>query len=123
MKILVVEDEAVLAKVIQEKLERSDYEVVIASDGEAALSLAKSFNPDGIVLDLLLPKRSGLEVLEILKADDTLKTIPVIVVSNLGEDTDIKHALMLGAADYYVKSEHPVNEIVEKIKNVLLKSK
>lgn len=123
MKILIVEDEAVLAKVLQEKLEKSSHEVAIAFDGEVALSLARSFNPDAIVLDLLLPKKDGLEVLEMLKADDELKTIPVVVVSNLGEDSDIKRALSLGAADYYVKSEHPINEIVEKIKNVLLHSK
>ncbi len=123
MKILVVEDEEVLSKVLQEKLEKSGYEVKVAADGDEALSMTKSFNPDAIVLDLLLPKKNGFEVLEILKADQMMKAIPVIVVSNLGEDSDIKRSLSLGAADYYVKSEHPINEIVEKIKNVLLKSK
>lgn len=123
MKILIVEDEDVLAKVLQEKFEKSGYDVAVAVDGEAALTRAKSFNPDAIVLDLLLPKKSGFEVLEILRADDTLKIIPVVVVSNLGEDTDIKRAISLGAADYYVKSEHPINEIVEKVKNVILQAK
>lgn len=123
MKILVIEDEEVLAKVLQEKFEKSGYDVKVAADGEVALSLAASFKPDAIVLDLLLPKKDGFEVLEILKADEALKMIPVVVVSNLGEDSDIKRALLLGAADYYVKSEHPINEIIEKIKNVLLKAK
>lgn len=123
MKILVIEDEEVLAKVLQEKFEKSGYDVKVADDGEVALSLAASFKPDAIVLDLLLPKKDGFEVLEILKADEALKMIPVVVVSNLGEDSDIKRALLLGAADYYVKSEHPVNEIIEKIKNVLLQAK
>lgn len=123
MKILVVEDEEVLAKVLQEKLEKSGYEVALAGDGEAALTLAKSFNPDAVVLDLLLPKKNGFEVLEVLKSDETTKMTPVVVVSNLGEDSDIKRALALGAADYYVKSEHPINEIVEKIKNALLRAK
>lgn len=123
MKILVVEDEEVLSKVFQEKLEKSGYEVKVAADGDTALTVAKSFNPDAIVLDLLLPKKNGFEVLEILKSDQALKTIPVVIVSNLGEDSDIKRALSLGAADYYVKSEHPINEIVEKIKNVLLQAK
>lgn len=123
MKILVVEDEDVLAKVLEEKLLRSGYEVLVATDGEAALLSAKNFNPDAIVLDLLLPKKNGFEVLEDLKSDSLLKMVPVIVVSNLGEDSDIKRALALGAADYYVKSEHPINEIVEKIKNVLLQGK
>jgi len=123
MKILIVEDEEVLAKVLEEKLAKSGDEVAIAADGEVAVTLAQSFGPDVIVLDLLLPKRNGFEVLQILKADQTLKAVPVIVVSNLGEDNDIKRALSLGAADYYVKSEHPINEIVEKIKNVLIHSK
>jgi DNA-binding response OmpR family regulator len=85
--------------------------------------MAKSFKPDAVVLDLLLPKKNGFEVLEILKSDQELKIIPVVVVSNLGEDSDIKRALSLGAADYYVKSEHPLNEIVEKVENVILQSK
>ena len=123
MKILVVEDEEVLAKVLQEKLSKSGYDVAIAVDGEETFAVAKKFVPDAIVLDLLLPKKDGFEVLEALKNDQELKTIPVVVVSNLGEDTDIKRALQLGAADYYVKSEHPINEVVEKVKNVLLKSK
>ncbi len=123
MKILIVEDEEVLSKVLQEKLEKDGDEVALAADGEEAVTRAKSFSPDVIVLDLLLPKRSGFEVLQILKADQALKAIPVIVVSNLGEDEDIKRALALGAADYYVKSEHPINEIIEKIKNILIHSK
>ncbi|MFZ3044153.1 MAG: response regulator [Minisyncoccia bacterium] len=123
MKILVVEDEEVLAKVLQEKLQKSGYEVATAADGVEALARVKEFSPDAIILDLLLPKKNGFEVLETLKADQALKTIPVVVVSNLGEDNDIKRALALGAADYYVKSEHPINEIVEKIKNVLLQAK
>lgn len=123
MKVLIVEDEEVLAKVFQEKLEKAGYEVQAASDGEIALSAAASFKPNVIVLDLLLPKKNGFEVLEALKKDQALKTIPVVVVSNLGEDNDIKRSLSLGAADYYVKSEHPINEIIEKIKNVLLQAK
>ncbi len=123
MKILVVEDEEVLAKVLEEKFQKSGHDVAIAYDGEAAVSMATSFVPDAIVLDLLLPKRSGFEVLAILKADQVLKMVPVVVVSNLGEDSDIKRALSLGAADYYVKSEHPINEIIEKVKNILIHSK
>ncbi len=95
----------------------------VASDGEAGLAAAKSFEPNLIILDLLLPKKSGFEVLETLKANQSLSTTPVIVMSNLGEDTDIKRALSLGAVDYYVKSEHPINEIVEKIRHVLIESK
>lgn len=123
MKILIIEDEEVLAEVIKEKLEKTGDAVAVATDGEEAVPLARKFVPDIIVLDLLLPKRSGFEVLRILKADETFKMTPVIVVSNLGEESDIKRALDLGAADYYVKSEHPINEIIEKIKGALIRSK
>ncbi len=123
MKILIIEDEEVLAKVIQEKLEKTGDNVAVAADGEATVTIARKFVPDIVVLDLLLPKQSGFEVLRILKKDEKLKMIPVIVVSNLGEESDIKRALSLGATDYYVKSEHPLNEIIEKIKSVLIRSK
>ncbi len=121
MKILVVEDEEDLASVFEEKLREQGFFIEIAGDGEAALAAAKSSKPDAIVLDLRLPKKDGFEVLDALKKDEELKAIPVIVVSNLMLDTDIKRAIQLGAADYYVKSEHPINAIVEKIINVLPK--
>lgn len=123
MKILLIEDEQTLFKVLKEKFERSGYDVEIATDGESAITIAKKSTPDIIILDLMLPKKNGFEVLEVFKSDDTLKNVPVIVVSNLGEDNDIKRALSLGAADYYVKTQHPINEIVEKIKNLLIQSK
>ncbi len=123
MKILIVEDEQVLAKVFQEKFEKLHYDVKVATDGEVALGMAKSFNPDAIVLDLVLPKKGGFEVLEEIKNVDSLKMVPVVVVSNLGEDEDIKKAISLGAVDYFVKAQHPINEIVDKIKSVIIKAK
>lgn len=116
MKILIVEDEQVLSKVLKEKFEKAGFETKVSSDGEAAILDSKSFLPEIIVLDLVLPKKSGFEVLKAVKADPETKAIPVIVVSNLGEDSDIKQALSLGAKDYFVKSQHPINEIVEKVK-------
>jgi DNA-binding response OmpR family regulator len=123
MKILIVEDEAVLSKVLKEKFERSGFEAKVAADGEAAVIMAKEFRPEIIVLDLVLPKKNGFTVLKEVKEDADLSPIPVIVVSNLGEDSDIKRALTLGASDYFVKSQHPINEIVEKVKSVLTETK
>ena len=123
MKILIVEDEIVLSKVLKEKFERSGFEVEVAGDGEVAITKAKSFLPDIIVLDLVLPKKNGFVVLEEVKRDAETKLIPIIVVSNLGEDSDIKKALSLGAKDYFVKSQHPINEIVEKVKSVITEAK
>lgn len=123
MKILVVEDEVVLAKVLKEKFERSGFEVQVAGDGEVALTMARSFMPDIIALDLVLPKKNGFTVLQELKGDLAMKETPIIVVSNLGEDSDIKRAISLGAADYFVKSQHQINEIVEKVRGVITETK
>lgn len=118
MKILIVEDEDALAVVLGEKLKKLEHEVRIAKDGEIAMTLARSFKPALILLDLILPKKDGFSVLKELKADPELSEVPIIVLSNLGEDDNIKKALSLGAKDYFVKSQHPINEIVEKIGNI-----
>jgi DNA-binding response OmpR family regulator len=123
MKIAIVEDEEALAQVLREKLEKEKFEVKIAVDGEVALPLIKTFMPDLILLDLLLPKKSGLDILRELKEEEGFKAIPVIILSNLGGDEDIKEGLALGAKDYFVKTQHPINEVVDKIKEELLNPK
>lgn len=123
MKILIVEDEQVLSKVLKEKFDKAGFETKVSGDGEAAILDAKSFMPTIIVLDLVLPKKSGFEVLKAVKDDPETAMIPVIVVSNLGEDSDIKKALSLGAKDYFVKSQHPINEIIEKVKVVITEAR
>ena len=116
MKILLIEDEQILADVLQEKLREANFTVELAVDGEVALGQARSFHPDLIILDLILPKKDGFEVLGELKSDVLLKHVPVVVLSNLGQDEEIKRAFSLGAVDYMVKTQHPINEVVEKIK-------
>lgn len=123
MKILIVEDEELLAKVLKEKFEKEGFQVFVAGDGEAVVPSAGKNSPDLILLDLILPKKSGFEVLAELKADPELKLIPVIVLSNLGQDEEIKSALSLGAVDYLVKTQHPINEVVEKVRQQLVKGK
>ena len=115
MKILIVEDEDVLSLVLEEKFKSEGYDVMIAKDGEEAQPKIAKFKPDIVLLDLILPKKGGLEVLESLKADSELKIIPIVVLSNLEGDETIKKALSLGAADYFVKTQHPIGEIVEKV--------
>ncbi len=123
MKILIVEDEEVLVKVLQEKFEKENFTVKIAQDGAAVMPLVKTFKPDLILLDIIMPKKDGLSVLQELKDDTEFASIPVIMTSNLGEDEKIKQALKLGAVDYLVKTQHPINEVVEKVKKHLLKAK
>lgn len=120
MKVLIVEDEEALRKVLQEKMENAGFETYAAKDGDEGWDMAKSKNPDIILLDLIIPKRSGFDVLTLLKQDPNLKSIPVFVLSNLAEDESLKKALDMGAEDYFVKAQHPINEVVEKVKNRLL---
>lgn len=116
MKILIVEDEAALASVLRQELESSGATVAIAADGVEALEKARGMKPDFILCDLLMPNKDGFEVLRELKEDADLKHIPVMVLSVLGQDADIKKALDLGAVDYFVKTQHSLKEILEKVR-------
>lgn len=119
MKVVIIEDEAILLRILGEKFKGIGFEVDVAVDGEQAVPVIERVKPDLIILDLILPKRNGFEVLQILKSSHNLKSIPVIVLSNLGQDEDIKRALRLGADDYIVKTQHPLEEIVERAKDRL----
>ena len=116
-KIIIVEDDEILARVLKEELEESGFNIDLASDGEAGLKLIADQRPDLVLLDLLMPKKNGFQVLEELKSKPVSADIPVIVLTMLGHDEDIKKGLKLGANDYIVKSQHAVAEIVEKIQN------
>lgn len=118
MKILIVEDETTLSGVLSDKFEKEGHKTKIVDTGTEVLAVAQEFKPDLILLDLLLPEKSGLEVLKELKEAEELKGIPVVVASNLDDDENIKKALKLGAVDYFVKSQHPINEIVEKVEKI-----
>ena len=117
--ILLVEDERSLSSVLGFELKKSNFDVEFAYDGEEALEKLEKIKPDLILLDLILPKINGFDVLEKIKQNFDTRSIPVIVLSNLGSDDDIKRAIKLGASDYYVKAQHPLLEIVEKISKFL----
>ncbi|MCX6736145.1 MAG: response regulator [Candidatus Parcubacteria bacterium] len=120
MKILIAEDEESLVKVFREKFEREKFTVEFVMSGDAVLPTAKKFMPDIILLDIILPKKTGLVILKELKSDPDVKQIPVIMISNLDGDEQIKESIRLGAIDYLVKSQHPINELVEKVNNALV---
>ena len=121
-KILLVEDDAILAKVLYGKLSEAGFEENQAFDGEVGLAMAKSGKWDLILLDLILPKKDGFEVLDELKNDLSARSMPVIILTMLGADEDIKKGLQLGADDYIIKAQHAIREIVEKIKKFLEKA-
>ncbi|MDP2910448.1 MAG: response regulator [bacterium] len=122
-KILIIEDDRFLRKVIAKKLSREKYQIIEAIDGEEGLRLAQLENPDLILLDLVLPQIDGFEVLERIKNNENISKIPVIILSNLGGEDKASKGLKMGAADFLVKSELNPGEIVDKIKAVFEKSK
>lgn len=121
VKILVAEDDRFLSKVYFTKLTSEGYEVVVASDGEEAIRKAQEENPDIMLLDLVMPKTNGFDVLKSLKADGKKIDFPIIILSNLGQDEDLKKGMDLGADDYLVKTNLSISEVVTKIKGYLKK--
>lgn len=117
IKIVLIEDDEILSKVVYEELKDGGFDVEQAFDGESGLKLVQSKKPDLVLLDVLLPKKHGFEVLGELKKSMVTRDIPVIMLTMLGSDEDIKKGLGLGANDYIVKSQHAVAEIIEKVKN------
>ena len=100
-------------------LSEEGYEVFSALDGEAGVTLAKEKTPDLILLDLVLPKMMGFEVLEQLRGDEKTKDIPIIVLTNLESIQDVQRATDLGATTYLVKSNYDLEEVVQKVKKEL----
>ncbi|MDD5569504.1 MAG: response regulator [Candidatus Pacebacteria bacterium] len=117
--ILIVEDEDFLIRTLEDNLAAEGYTIDIAKDGEEAIKKIKKKKPDLVLLDILIPKKDGFYVLEEIKKNLEWRLIPVIVLSNLGEDTTIKRAMVMGADDYFVKSQHPIEEVIEKAKDYL----
>lgn len=117
--ILFVEDESALQKTFGDLLRQEGYEMISALDGELGIGLANNKKPNLILLDLVLPKASGFEVLKKLKEDVATKEIPVIVLTNLESMEDIEKALGLGATTYLVKANYSLEEILEKVKKTL----
>lgn len=120
-KILIIEDDPILQKAIQEYLSSDGFIVEVASDGEEGARLAKKGDSDLILLDIILPKKNGFEVIKEIKDDPKTKNIPVILLTNLGSLGDIEKALELGASTYLVKSDYGLEEISQKIKETLEK--
>lgn len=117
--ILIVEDEESLIRALKDNLEAEGYTVGTATNGEEAIKELQKQLPNIILLDLLMPKRDGFYVLEEVKKNPQWKQIIVIVLSNLGGDQEIKRVLDMGADDYFVKSQHPIEEIIKKVKEYL----
>ncbi len=119
MRILIVEDERRLSNIIKKGLVENGFAVDQAFDGEEAMTYLKSEKPDLIVLDLILPKKSGFEVLESVSKDPQLSQVPVVILSNLGQESDVEKAKALGALEYYIKVRTSIDSFVDVVKNIL----
>jgi DNA-binding response OmpR family regulator len=115
-RILVIEDDRFLRKAAGAALRRQGYLVLTADDGETGLRLARAEHPDLVLLDLIMPGMQGFEVLKLLKEDGSTASIPVIILSNLGQDADVKNALEAGAADYLIKANLALDALVGRVK-------
>lgn len=113
--ILIVEDDEFLRSLTARRLEKENYKVTVAVDGESALKVAQESQPALVLLDLLLPGVDGFEVLRRFRADDKMKTVPVIIFSNLGSKEDIEKARSLGADDFMIKANFTLDDLMEKL--------
>ena len=117
--ILIVEDDEVILRALYLSFHESEFTIATAADGEIALTMTERLKPDLVLLDLILPKKSGFDYLAEMKANPILEPIPVIVLSNLASEDNKAKAKELGAMDYFVKSDTDLSELVQKAKKVL----
>jgi two-component system cell cycle response regulator len=117
--VLIVEDDAFLSRALVDKFQHEGFIVHSAMNGEEGLSIMKKEKIDVVLLDLMMPMKNGFEVLEEIQKDPALSKIPVMVLSNLGQDNDIEKAMKLGACDFLVKSNVPLKDVVTKVHTCL----
>ena len=116
-KILLVEDDPFLSSLLKNRLEKEGLDVFLARDGEEALNFLISNIPDLILLDLILPKKSGFEVMDAIRSDPQIQSgeTPIIIISNLGQPEDVQRGQELGAVEYFIKAETSIEDLVKKI--------
>jgi len=114
-KVLIIEDEEIMIDLLQRKLTQEGYEVSVARDGEKGLEAMREVKLDLILLDIIMPKMGGFEVMEEMAKDKELKKIPVIVISNSGQPVELNRAQKLGAKDWLIKTEFDPQEVLGKV--------
>ena len=118
-KILIIEDDWAIAQMYSLRLQEEGYEVLLSKDGSEGLKAADEQKPVLILLDIIMPKLDGFGVLERLKANVKTKNIPVVLLTNLGQDEDVKKGKFLGAQDYLIKSNFTPSQVMEKVKRLI----
>lgn len=117
--ILIVEDDSSMRDLLEEAFIHARFNVYISKDGEDAIEKIARYIPDVVLLDIILPKKDGFEVLKQIRENPSLKSIPVILLTNLERSEDVERALSFGATTYLVKSNYALREIVEKVKTLV----
>lgn len=118
-KIAIIEDDPTINQMYRMKFEATSFEVQLASDGEQGVALVKTFRPDLILLDMQMPKMNGYEALKEIRSHDWGKDIPVIILTNLGEEEAPKELRDLGIENYIVKADLTPSQVVERVKETL----
>jgi DNA-binding response OmpR family regulator len=118
-RILLIEDDAPMVKMYSTKLQKENFEVEVAIDGEQGLQKARDWQPDLIVLDLMIPRLGGMQVLEQLRASPKTKQTPVVILSNLSQEEDIKRSQELGVKEFLIKANFTPSQVVKKIREHL----
>ena len=115
-RILIVEDDSLLIKMYQTKFAAEGFEILTAEDGEAGWQVIKTQKPDFVIMDVMMPKYSGLQVLEAIRKDDELKNTPVLMLSNLSAPDKMEKAKALGVKEFLIKANYTPSQIVDKVK-------
>jgi CheY-like chemotaxis protein len=118
-RILLVEDDRFLRRACEASLRQRGYTVTTAADGEEGLRMAKSERPDLVLLDMLMPKLSGLDVLRALRGEEATLALPIVILSNSSREQDVQEVTRLGISGYFVKSNLSLQELGEKIDRLL----
>lgn len=115
-KILIIEDEELINGLLEKKLSQQGYSVKVANDGQEGLEALKEERPDIVLLDIIMPRKNGFEVMEEMQKEGWLKDVPVIIISNSGQPVELDRAKKLGAKDWLIKTEFDPQEVIEKVK-------
>ncbi|MDA2936194.1 response regulator [Patescibacteria group bacterium AH-259-L05] len=121
-KILIAEDDIFISRAYKDGLEQAGFEVITAADGQETLEKIRTEKPRLVLLDLIMPNKNGFEVLEEVKGDEALRKVPIVILSNLGQESDIEKGKELGAIDYLVKADLSMRQVIEKIKQYVTKT-
>lgn len=119
IKIAIIEDDSVISQMYRMKFEADGFDVQLANNGKRGVALVENFLPDMILLDLQMPEMNGVDALEIIRKKDWGKNIPVIILTNLGEEESPKELRALGIHSYIVKANLTPRQVVQRVKEAL----